>query len=199
MIPTSIIRFWFLGLFSWVLLGVGIYLSHKWYQHAWSYDFNLHRSYFDPHIGNNHETLLLTVAAALLLWSLAGGVIVRGILSLFTKAKGSTGDSLPEQSRQGATESRLSRPDGSELRVECYGKEDAPPIILTHGWGANSTEWDYLKKDLGGDFRLIVWDLPGLGRSTRPTKRNYSMEKLSRDLEAVFGIGRRPAGHSAWA
>jgi hypothetical protein len=38
MIPTSIIRFWFLGLFSWVLLGAGIYLSHKWYQRAWSYD-----------------------------------------------------------------------------------------------------------------------------------------------------------------
>jgi hypothetical protein len=35
---------------SWILLGLGIYLSHKWYQHAWSYDFNLQRSYFDPHI-----------------------------------------------------------------------------------------------------------------------------------------------------
>jgi len=66
MIPTSIIRVWFLGLFSWILLGLGIYLSHKWYQRAWSYDFNLHRSYFDPHIGNNHETLLLAVAVGLL-------------------------------------------------------------------------------------------------------------------------------------
>ena len=63
MIPTSIIRIWFLGLFSWILLGAGIYLSHKWYQHAWSYDFNLQRSYFDPHIGYNHETLLLIIAA----------------------------------------------------------------------------------------------------------------------------------------
>ena len=66
MIPTSIIRIWFLGLFSWILLGLGIYLSHKWYQHAWSYDFNLQRSYFDPHIGNNHETRLLIIAACLL-------------------------------------------------------------------------------------------------------------------------------------
>ena len=69
MIPTSIIRVWFLGLFSWILLGLGIYLSHKWYQRAWSYDFNLHRSYFDPHIGNNHETLLLAVVI--------GGLIAR--------------------------------------------------------------------------------------------------------------------------
>jgi pimeloyl-ACP methyl ester carboxylesterase len=201
MIPTSIIRIWFLGLFSWVLLGVGIYLSHKWYQRAWSYDFNLHRPYFDPHIGNNYQTLLLAVAVGVLFWALAGGVIARGILSLFAKTKGSAGrDALPKQSRQGATEHRLSRPDGSELRVECYGKEDAPPIILTHGWGANSKEWDYLKTELAGDFQLIVWDLPGLGGSTRPTNRDYSMENLSRDLEAVLGLaGERPAvllGHS---
>src|ERR1700756_1821559 len=201
MIPTSIIRFWFLGLFSWVLLGGGIYLSHKWYQRAWSYDSNLHRSYFDPHIGNNYETFLLAVAVSLLFWTLAGGVIVRGILSLFTKAKGSPGrDALPKQSRQGAREHRLSRPDGSELRIECYGREDAPPIILIHGWGANSTEWDYLKKELADDFQLIVWDLPGLGRSTRPANRDYSMENLSRDLEAVLRLAcDRPAvllGHS---
>jgi pimeloyl-ACP methyl ester carboxylesterase len=202
MIPTSIIRIWFLGLFSWVLLGAGIYLSHKWYQHAWSYDFNLQRSYFDPHIGYNYETFLLVLAAGLLLWILAGGVIVRSILSLILKTQ-SAGNraALPKrQSREGATVSRLGRPDGSELRVECYGREDAPPIILTHGWGANSTEWDYLKKELADDFRLIVWDLPGLGTSTRPTNRDYSMENLSRHLEAVLGLaGDRPAillGHS---
>jgi hypothetical protein len=51
-----------LGFFRGFLPGVGIYLSHKWYQRAWSYDFNLHRSYFDPHIGNNYETFLLAVA-----------------------------------------------------------------------------------------------------------------------------------------
>src|ERR1700739_2527977 len=98
MIPTSIIRFWFLGLFSWVLLGAGIYLSHKWYQRAWSYDSNLCRSYFDPHIGNNYETFLLAVAVGLLLWALAGGVIVRGILSPLTQSEGSVDrEALPER------------------------------------------------------------------------------------------------------
>src|ERR1700758_1353781 len=194
-------RLWFLGLVAWVLLGVGIYLSHKWYQRAWSYDSNLHRSYFDPHIGNNYETFLLAVAVGLLLWVLAGGVFVRGILNLFTKTKGSAGrDALPKRSQQGAREYWLSRPDGSKLRIECCGREDAPPIMLTHGWGANSTEWDYLKKELSGDFQLIVWDLPGLGRSTRPANRDYSMENLSRDLEAVLRLAcDRPAvllGHS---
>ena len=195
MIPTSIIRIWFLGLLSWILLGVGIYLSHKWYHHAWSYDLNLQRSYFDPHIGNNHQTRLLIIAASLLFLVLAGGLIVRGILSLLTKAKNPKGvGQLPKRSRDGATISQLGRPDGSQLRVECYGREDAPPIILTHGWGANSTEWDYLKKELSDEFRLIVWDLPGLGRCTRPTNRDYSLENLSRHLEAVLALaGDQPA------
>jgi pimeloyl-ACP methyl ester carboxylesterase len=201
MIPTSIFRIWFLGLLSWVLLGVGIYLGHRWYQQAWSYDFNLQRSYFDPHIGYNHQTLLLSVAGCLLLMVLAGGLIVRGILGLLAKAKNPNGvRELPKKSREGATISQIDRPDGSQLRVECYGREGAPPIILTHGWGANSTEWDYLKKELSEEFRLIVWDLPGLGMSKRPANRDYSMENLSRHLEAVLAFaGDQPAillGHS---
>jgi|SRR6266436_4923795 surfactin synthase thioesterase subunit len=65
--------------------------------------------------------------------------------------------------------------------------------------GANSTEWNYLKKELAGDFQLIVWDLPGPGGSTRPTIRDYSMENLSRDLAAVLELAGERAfllGHS---
>jgi pimeloyl-ACP methyl ester carboxylesterase len=96
--------------------------------------------------------------------------------------------------------SRLGRPDGSELQVECYGPEDAPPIILTHGWGTDRTEWDYLRPALAGRFRLIAWDLPGLGCSIRPASQDYRLENLAHDLEAVLGLaGDRPAvllGHS---
>src|ERR1700759_3181184 len=187
MIPTSIVRIWFLGLLSWILLGVGIYLSHRWYHHAWSYDLRLQRSYFDPHIGNNHETHVLIIAASVLLLVLGGGILVRGVLSLLGKAKTpNEADQPRDDSREGASISQLNRPDGSKLHVECYGRQDALPIILTHGWGANRTEWNYLKKELGDEFRLIVWDLPGLGRSKRPTNRDYSIENLSRHLEAVL-------------
>jgi hypothetical protein len=161
-------------------LGVGIYLSR--------YDFNLRHSYFDPRIGYNRETLLLFIVAFLLFLVLGGGLVVRGILGLLMKASPKGVGQLPKDSRKGATISQLGRPDGSQLRVECYGRQDAPRIILTHGWGANSTEWDYLKKELADEFRLIVWDLPGLGRSTRPTNRDYSMENLSRHLEAVLAL-----------
>jgi pimeloyl-ACP methyl ester carboxylesterase len=200
MIPTSILRVWFLGLLSFLLIGAGIYSGHEWYRRAWSYDFDHQRSYFDPHLGFNHPTLLLAVAAALLLWALAGGLLVRALFSVL-KTKGGSGGKPPRRhDRQGAVASRLGRPDGSELQVECYGPEDAPAIILTHGWGADRTEWDYLKAALADRFRLIVWDLPGLGRSTQPANQDYRLENLAGDLQAVLGLaGDRPAvllGHS---
>jgi hypothetical protein len=144
-----------------------------------NHDSNLQRSYFDPHIGYSRETLLLFIAACLLFWVLTGGLIMRGIISLLTKAKNPKGvGQLPKKSREEATISQLGRPDGSQLRVECYAREDAPPIILTHWWRANSTEWDYLKEELADEFRLIVWDLPGLGRSTRMNRPSPLLWKL---------------------
>jgi pimeloyl-ACP methyl ester carboxylesterase len=95
---------------------------------------------------------------------------------------------------------RIRRPDGSELRVETYGRENAPPLVLTHGWGANADEWYYQKQHLAGRFRLIVWDLAGLGYSKQPDNRDYSLEKMATDLEAVLTLAhdRRAVlvGHS---
>ncbi len=106
---------------------------------------------------------------------------------------------VPRDLRTGKVH-RIRRPDGSELRVETYGPDDAPPIVFTHGWGANADEWYYQKKHLAGRFRLIVWDLAGLGFSTQPDNKDYSLEKMAADLEAVLAIaGDRPAvlvGHS---
>ena len=137
MIPTSILRVWFFGLFSFVLIGIGIYCSHEWYRRSWGWDFEYQRSYFYPHWGFNHPTLFLAVAVGLLLWALFGGLIIRALFGLLTKAKGSVGVNAPAgPSAEEGIVSRLGRPDGSELHVECYGPEGAPVIVLTHGWGS---------------------------------------------------------------
>ena len=41
------------------------------------------------------------------------------------------------------------------------GRPDAPPIVLLHGVGANSTHWRFQFAALAGQFRLIAWNAPG--------------------------------------
>lgn len=87
--------------------------------------------------------------------------------------------------------------DGASLYVERRGPDDAPVLVLTHGWGLDSTIWTYAKRDLDR-FHLLTWDLPGLGRSRLGGA--LSMETLAENLKAVVALaGGRPVvlvGHS---
>ena len=89
---------------------------------------------------------------------------------------------------------RVRRPDGSVLQVELYGPPDGPTIVLTHGWGANSTEWYYLKKHLG---RAVPPDRLGPARAwaspASPTNNDYSLEKLAARPRCRPRPRRRPA------
>jgi pimeloyl-ACP methyl ester carboxylesterase len=199
MIPTFILQTWLLGLFSLGIIGSAIYLAHEWQQRSWMWDSALERWIFAPNFGSNEETMLLVIAIVLMLLALLGGMVVKAILRL-TTGKKADAKADPSRTPKAMSQQRLRRPDGSELQIEFYGPEDGTPIVLTHGWGLNSREWNYLKRDLANGFRLVVWDEPGLGKSTRPTTRDYSLENLAADLKAVLALtGDKPAilgGHS---
>jgi pimeloyl-ACP methyl ester carboxylesterase len=199
MIPIFILQTWLLGLFSLGIIGGALYLVHGWQQRSWRWDPVLKQSFFAPNFGFNEETMLLAIAVVLILLAFGGGTIVKAILRL-TRSKTAETDADPRKMPKAASQQRLRRPDGSELHIEFYGPEDGTPIVLTHGWGLDSREWNYLKRDLSDRFRLIVWDEPGLGKSRPPTNRDYSLKNLARDLEAVLALaGNRPAillGHS---
>jgi pimeloyl-ACP methyl ester carboxylesterase len=79
----------------------------------------------------------------------------------------------------------LDRPDGSRLHVEVFGRENGPTLLLTHGWSLDISAWDYIRAELAQKYRLVMWDLPGMGKSQGPTNGDYSLEKLAGDLEAV--------------
>jgi pimeloyl-ACP methyl ester carboxylesterase len=199
MIPIFILQTWLLGLLSLGVVGGAIYLAYAWQQRSWGWDPVLQQWVFAPDFGWNQETMLFAAAIILTLAAFAGGLIVKAILRL-TKPGKVDADSDARKTPTPRSHQRLRRPNGSELQVEFYGPEDGIPIILTHGWGLDSREWNYLKKELSDRFRLIVWDEPGLGKSTRPTNRDYNLENLARDLQAVLALaGDKPAillGHS---
>ncbi len=96
---------------------------------------------------------------------------------------------------------------GAWLEWEQFGPDDAPVLLLTHGWSLTHDTWYYQKKALGGEFRVVVWDMPGTGRSEAPGDGDYSLDALTEDLAVVFdavGAGDHPrgcvlAGHSVGA
>jgi pimeloyl-ACP methyl ester carboxylesterase len=173
LMPFSLLILVALGLVALGLLGGGLYLVWAWW------------------VGAVVGTAYLVAGLAMTALSLAG----RWLVLLLRPP----GRDEPREERGGEVH-RLARPGGGELQVEVYGPPDAPPIVLTHGSGTAGAVWHDAKRDLAGRYRLIVWDLPGLGLSREPADRDHALEALARDLEAVLALaGGRPAlllGHS---
>jgi pimeloyl-ACP methyl ester carboxylesterase len=80
----------------------------------------------------------------------------------------------------------IKRPDGTMINVEHYGKADGQAIVFVHGLNANSKNWYYQRKYFERDYRLIMMDLPGMGKSTRPANKDFSLAKMAADLQAVI-------------
>lgn len=118
----------------------------------------------------------LVLGLAGLVWSFGGGRLA--VLASVRK-----GDDEPREERV-ASDLVLS-PDGTALHVETIGPEGAPVLIFTHGWGLNATAWWHARRDLARRFRVITWDLPGLGRSKRPMDGVYTIDRFAAALGAV--------------
>ncbi len=204
--PFNVLGLWLRGLLSLLLLGGGIYLLAEWYNHREIREpvVVVHRTTqaagteeYDRVVpwqfGFNRETAFLLGGLALLVWSLGGGLLVSPRLLR---------RSSPDQPKtvDPGNVQRIRLDDGSELHVQCFGPADGDPVVLTHGWGLDHNEWCYAVKELAGRYRIIVWDLPGLGGSSRPADRDWSLERLARDLDQVLVVaGGKPAvliGHS---
>lgn len=219
MTPLSVLRIWGLGIFSWALLGLGIYLAVQAYDHF--NDNDAQRIVFDrgdverqgdsvidqqtgdrevldaspvelesaepgrelsadrvDARGNDWEGwALLAGAIACLGMSLVGYWPVSMFLGNSTGSVAS--DIKPTRSTV------VGRPDGSQLHVDIYGDDTRPTLLLTHGWSLDNSAWDYVKGDLIRRYRIVAWDLAGLGKSKGPSNADYSLDKMAHDLEAV--------------
>ncbi|MEU3791851.1 alpha/beta hydrolase [Streptomyces fructofermentans] len=90
--------------------------------------------------------------------------------------------------------------DGARIHVEVHGPEDAPAVVLAHGWTCSTAFWAAQIRDLAVDHRVVAYDQRGHGRS--PSSPACSTEALADDLEAVLAATLAPgekavlAGHS---
>ncbi|MEW2414188.1 alpha/beta hydrolase [Streptomyces sp. NPDC046866] len=92
--------------------------------------------------------------------------------------------------------------DGARLHVEEHGPEEAPAVVLAHGWTCSTAFWAAQIRDLARDHRVIAYDQRGHGRSPVVPASGYSTTALADDLVAVLRTTLAPgeravvAGHS---
>ncbi len=119
-------------------------------------------------------------AIVLLLFIVLGKFLIRTLLS-----KNRKGEDDPHRFSSDQQDT-LERPDGSSIHIEYFGKADGQPIIFVHGWNATLQEWYYQRNHFEKQYRLILIDLPGLGKSTRPANKDFSLDNLAAALQAVI-------------
>ena len=165
------------GLVSLALLGTGAWLVGEWLSHR-------------DDISWARDGRWLYVGLGLLAWSFLG----RSVMALLLGRPGQ-GRRRLERTHGEA----IVAEDGAEIRLTCWGPTDGPVLVLTHGWGLDSTIWRDARDELSDRFRLVAWDLPGLGRSSQPADGRYSIERLADDLRTVgdhLGVPVVLVGHS---
>ncbi|CAN5650837.1 alpha/beta hydrolase [soil metagenome] len=95
--------------------------------------------------------------------------------------------------------------DGTQLHAQVFGRDDAPTVVLVHGWMCTSAVWRRQIDELSADFRLVAYDQRGHGQSPPASTGDYSADTLGADLDAVLDQtvphGERVvvAGHSMGA
>lgn len=180
-IPPVLVLFWLLGLLSLLLLGLAGGLIWEWYDN-WIRDLPANPRFL---VGG---LALLTL-----------GLLGRPLITPFLGRRRRVGEEDPRPLTGGTVE-RLTRPDGTVLHVEAHGPADAPVLLFTHGWGLSSAEWFYAKHHLSGHYRVLLWDLPGLGQSREARRHDRDLRHFAGDLKAVLELaGSRPVvlcGHS---
>ena len=195
--PAQILLLLLLGLATLVVLGAAVYLFYLANRPYPARVVRTRRDANDPAPTEQvvlhprsprQKVLLMGLALAMLLWVFAGRHLVQ---AFYPAAHGPL--NLPA-----ATLGKVRGASGADLTVAHYGPAGAPTLLLTHGWGADRHDWDYVIGAFKDRFHVVVWDLPGLGESSKA--KDYSMQTLAGDLDSVVSsLKDRPVilvGHS---
>ena len=77
----------------------------------------------------------------------------------------------------------FTRVNGVRIHYQEAGDEQAPPIILIHGFISSNLIWSHVLKPLAQKgFRAIAPDLPGYGYSEKPRDAEYTIDEQARSV-----------------
>ncbi|MGN6210444.1 alpha/beta fold hydrolase [Asticcacaulis sp.] len=166
--PLILIVRFFTSCLSLFILVAAAYLAWTWFDGEWVRTVS--------GLVHVRDDWRLWTAIGLFTWSALGGFILKALLA--------RSDTDPLNSARGDG-TIITGANGASLYVERHGNPGAPCLVLTHGWGMDSTIWGYSKRDLSKDFQVIVWDLPGTGKS-RPGPNGVHLSEFASNLAAII-------------
>jgi non-heme chloroperoxidase len=73
----------------------------------------------------------------------------------------------------------------SGVRLRYTDRGAGAPLLLVHGWKSSHRVWDRLLQAMSSRFRVIAFDLRGMGESDKPAD-GYAFAQLADDLEDVL-------------
>src|SRR5579863_5730617 len=76
----------------------------------------------------------------------------------------------------------IASPDGADLFVRSGGS--GPVVVLLHGYAETSDSWGPLAAELQKTYTVVVPDLRGIGRSSRPDA-GYDKKTQAADIRAI--------------
>ncbi len=135
----------------------------------------------------------------MMLWAIAAGLAALVALLVFNASL-----YVRTAEARWPAQGRMLDAGGARLHVREAGEPDAPRVLLIHGASSNLRElWGPLADELSTKYRVIAYDRPGLGHSTRPRRGGASLALQARMAAQVLQqTGQGPAlivGHSLGA
>src|SRR5579863_6211349 len=93
--------------------------------------------------------------------------------------------------------------DVGEHRIHYYtlGPSDGPVVVLVHGLGGRSEDWERLAPHLAkAGFRVYLPDLPGYGESDKPEDFSYSVKDEAAVVTGFFdALGLKQVDLGGWS
>jgi pimeloyl-ACP methyl ester carboxylesterase len=111
------------------------------------------------------------------------------------------------RARYGAASQHVVMVDGLNVHYKDTGPQDAPVVLLLHGFGSSLQTWDQWAAQLEKHYRVIRLDLPGFGLTGPSPLHDYSesgdlatlthfVDKLG--LASFSIVGHSMGGKMAW-
>jgi pimeloyl-ACP methyl ester carboxylesterase len=81
------------------------------------------------------------------------------------------------------TEGEFAEINGIQMYYETHGEGE--PLVLLHGFGGSGANWGPIVEDFADEYKLIIPDLRGHGRSTNPSNK-FTHRQSALDVYALL-------------